>query len=79
LQELDQPPIIAPVAKAAKTLMTSGDVAAGIDEAFTLARSSHRGPVFVDVPMDAFFDSSTGSVGSGEGTRVEPDGESIQA
>src|SRR5688500_438445 len=52
LQELDQPPIIAPVAKAARTLMTAGDVAAGMDEAFTLARSSHRGPVFVDVPMD---------------------------
>ena len=61
LQELDQPPIIAPVAKAARTLMTAGDVAAGMDEAFTLARSSHRGPVFVDVPMDEFFNSSTGT------------------
>ena len=79
LQELDQPPIIAPVAKAAKTLMTAGDVAGGIDEAFTLARSSHRGPVFVDVPMDAFFDSSTGAAGSGEGTRIEPDPEAIRA
>jgi acetolactate synthase-1/2/3 large subunit len=79
LQELDQPPIIAPVAKAAKTLMTAGDVAGGMDEAFTLARSSHRGPVFVDVPMDAFFDSSTGTVGSGEGTRIEPDGDAVNA
>lgn len=79
LQELDQPPIIAPVAKAAKTLMTAGDVAAGMDEAFTLARSSHRGPVFVDVPMDEFFNSSTGTVGSGEGTRIEPDGDAIQS
>ncbi len=79
LQELDQPPIIAPVAKAAKTLMTAGDVAGGIDEAFTLARSSHRGPVFVDVPMDAFFDSSTGAAGSGEGTRIEPDPDAIRA
>ena len=73
LQELDQPPIIAPVAKAARTLMTAGDVAAGVDEAFTLARSSHRGPVFVDVPMDEFFNSSSGTAGSGEGVRVEPD------
>jgi acetolactate synthase-1/2/3 large subunit len=77
LQELDQPPIIAPVAKAAKTLMTAGDVAAGMDEAFTLARSSHRGPVFVDVPMDEFFNSAAGTVGSGEGTRVEPDPDAI--
>ncbi|GIN04462.1 putative acetolactate synthase [Planomonospora venezuelensis] len=79
LQELDQPPIIAPVAKSARTLMTAGEVAAGMDEAFTLARSSHRGPVFVDVPMDEFFNSASGTVGSGEGTRIEPDGDAIQA
>jgi acetolactate synthase-1/2/3 large subunit len=77
LQELDQPPIIAPVAKAARTLMTAGDVAAGVDEAFTLARSSHRGPVFVDVPLDEFFNTASGSVGSGEGTRLEPDSDAI--
>ncbi|HYJ26546.1 MAG TPA: acetolactate synthase [Nocardioides sp.] len=77
LQELDQPPIIAPVAKAARTIMTAGDVAAGVDEAFTLARSSHRGPVFVDVPMDEFFNSASGTIGSGEGTRIEPDGDAI--
>jgi acetolactate synthase-1/2/3 large subunit len=79
LQELDQPPIIAPVAKSAKTLMTAGEVASGMDEAFTLARSSHRGPVFVDVPMDEFFNSATGTVGSGEGTRIEPDGDAVDA
>ncbi|PKH42680.1 acetolactate synthase-1/2/3 large subunit [Nocardioides alpinus] len=79
LQELDQPPIIAPVAKAARTLMTAGEVTAGMDEAFTLARSSHRGPVFVDVPMDEFFNSSTGTASSGEGTRIEPDASAIEA
>lgn len=79
LQELDQPPIIAPVAKSARTLMTAGEVAAGMDEAFTLARSSHRGPVFVDVPMDEFFNSTSGSVGSGQGTRIDPDPDAIAA
>ena len=79
LQELDQPPIIAPVAKAARTLMTASEVASGMDEAFTLARSSHRGPVFVDVPMDEFFNSSTGSAGAGEGTHIEPDTDAINA
>jgi acetolactate synthase-1/2/3 large subunit len=48
-----------------------------MDEAFTLARSSHRGPVFVDVPMDEFFNSATGTVGSGTGVRIEPDTEAI--
>ncbi|GAA5117663.1 acetolactate synthase [Alloalcanivorax gelatiniphagus] len=79
LQELDQPPMIAPVAKSARTIMTAGEVAAGMDEAFTLARSSHRGPVFVDVPMDEFFNSSSGTAGSGEGTRIEPDPDAVQA
>lgn len=59
LQELDQPPIVAPVSKLAKTLPTAADVADGLDEAFTVAGSSHRGPVFVDVPMDEFFNVAT--------------------
>jgi acetolactate synthase-1/2/3 large subunit len=59
LQELDQPPILAPVAKLSRTLPTAADVAPGLHEAFTVAGSSHRGPVFVDVPMDEFFNSAT--------------------
>ena len=58
LQELDQPPIIAPVSKQARTLHTADAIAAGMDEAFSLAGSAHRGPVFVDVPMDEFFNSA---------------------
>ncbi|MET3960783.1 acetolactate synthase-1/2/3 large subunit [Marmoricola sp. OAE513] len=58
LQELDQPPILAPVSKLATTLQTAADVAAGLHEAFTVAGSSHRGPVFVDVPMDEFFNTA---------------------
>jgi acetolactate synthase-1/2/3 large subunit len=77
LQELDQPPIIAPVAKSAKTLMTAGEVAAGMDEAFTLARSSHRGPVFVDAPTAEISNSASGTVCSGAGVRIEPDGDAI--
>ena len=58
LQELDQPPIIAPVAKKASTLHTADVIAKGMDEAFGLAGAAHRGPVFVDVPMDEFFNSA---------------------
>ena len=79
LQELDQPPIIAPIAKSARTLRTAADVAGGMHEAFTLARSSHRGPVFVDVPMDEFFNSATGTVPHVSPERLEPDPEAIAA
>ena len=78
LQELDQPPIIAPIAKAARTLHTAGEVIGGFDEAFTAAGASHRGPVFVDVPMDEFFNSATGTIPTAGRTRgAEPDPDAV--
>jgi len=62
LQELDQPPIFAPVSKLARTIPTAGDVLGDLHYAFVTASSPHRGPVFVDVPMDELFDSATGQV-----------------
>ncbi len=78
LQELDQPPILAPVTKLARTIHTADAVAEGMHEAFTVAGSSHRGPVFVDVPMDEFFNSSSVTRPVvGERERVAPDLDSI--
>ena len=78
LQELDQPPIVAPVCKLARTIHKADDVADGMHEAFTLAGSSHRGPVFVDIPMDEFFNSSSSTRPVlGERVRAEPDGDAI--
>ena len=78
LQELDQPPILAPITKSARTIATAADVAGGFDEAFRLAGSSHRGPVFIDIPMDQFFDQATSAVPDGSRERgAEPDGESV--
>src|SRR5690349_21516393 len=62
LQELDQPPIFAPVSKLARTIPTAGEVLDGMHDAFVTAGSSHRGPVFVDVPMDELFNTATGTV-----------------
>ncbi len=55
LQELDHPPILASVTKRAATVHQVVDLADEVDAAFTLASSSHRGPVFLDVPMDQLF------------------------
>jgi len=78
LQELDQPPIVASVSKLARTLHTAGDVLPGLDEAFTVARSSHRGPVFVDVPMDELFSSASGPAPAPGVTRgADPDPDAI--
>jgi acetolactate synthase-1/2/3 large subunit len=78
LQELDQPPILAPVSKLARTIHTAPEVAEGMHEAFTLAGTSHRGPVFVDVPMDEFFNTSASARPTvAPHQPVEPDGDAI--
>ena len=59
LQELDHVPLVAPVTKSARTVHGAGDIAAEMDRAFTEARSSHRGPTFLDVPMDTFFETTS--------------------
>lgn len=75
LQELDHPPIFTSISKSATTAHTVADIAPTIDEAFTLAGSSHRGPTFVDVPMDEFFNSApAGTPSRGNTTApIEPD------
>jgi acetolactate synthase-1/2/3 large subunit len=80
LQELDQPPILATVTKQARTLHTAADVAAGMDEAFRVAGSAHRGPVFVDVPMDELFSPAPDAPPAAPlPTRAEPDGDALAA
>ena len=79
LQELDQPPIVASITKSAHTIPTADGVTTGFDEAFRLAGSSHRGPVFVDVPMDEFFNQASAVLPDGSRPRgVEPDGEAVE-
>lgn len=75
LQELDHPPIFETITKKATTAHTLADIAPTVDEAFTLAGSSHRGPTFVDIPMDEFFNSGPVEHHStGPSTqRLEPD------
>ena len=78
LQELDHPPIFETVSTWATTAHTLGDIAPTMDEAFTRAGSSHRGPTFVDVPMDEFFNSGPlGTVTAPSRTVVEPDGDDL--
>jgi acetolactate synthase-1/2/3 large subunit len=55
LQEIDHPPLLAPVTKRAWTEHQAGAVGAAVDEAFRLATAPHRGPVFLDVAMEALF------------------------
>lgn len=62
LQEIDHPPLLAPVTKAATTVHDPAMVGSAVDAAFTTAGTAHRGPVFVDVPMDVLFTSAVARV-----------------
>jgi acetolactate synthase-1/2/3 large subunit len=58
LQEIDHPPMLAPVTKRAFTEHATARVAASVDEAFRLAVTPHRGPVFLDVSLEALYDQA---------------------
>jgi acetolactate synthase-1/2/3 large subunit len=55
LQELDHPPLLAPVTKDAFTVGDPARTGTALDAAFALAAAPHRGPVFADIPMDVLF------------------------
>ncbi|UYM06026.1 acetolactate synthase [Solicola gregarius] len=80
LQELDHPPIFSTIAKSATTATTVDEIAPAVDNAFTLAGSSHRGPTFVDVPMDQLFSRTTVETPPVPAySRLDPDTASLQA
>ncbi|ASU82758.1 acetolactate synthase [Nocardiopsis gilva YIM 90087] len=58
LQELDQPPLLTPITKRAETVHATDGIATAMDEACRLANSAHRGPVFLDMPMDRLYDQA---------------------
>lgn len=55
LQEMDHTPIVAPVTKSAATAHDPAQIGAMTAAAFQAATSAHRGPAFLDVPMDIFY------------------------
>ena len=55
LQEIDHPPLLAPVTKRAWTEHEAAKVAGSVDEAFRLAMTPHRGPVFLDISLEAIY------------------------
>jgi acetolactate synthase I/II/III large subunit len=79
LQELDHVPIVRSVTKQATTAETTEAVSVDVDAALRAACTPHRGPVFVDVPLDVFFGAAAADVpeapdlASLAGTEPDPD------
>ena len=79
LQELDHVPIVASITKSARTVASPDETAKEIQHAVTTAMTPHRGPVFVDFPMDVIFNSAASPEGNGTVPRgVAPDPEDVE-
>jgi acetolactate synthase I/II/III large subunit len=72
LQEIDHPPLLAPVTKRAWTEHAPGKVAASVDEAFRVAMSPHRGPVFLDISLEALYGQAEVELPFGEPIPAAP-------
>jgi acetolactate synthase I/II/III large subunit len=59
LQEIDHLPLVAPITKQATTVTDTEDIPRAVTGALTAALTAHRGPVFLDLPLEVAF--STGS------------------
>ncbi|MGH9009752.1 MAG: acetolactate synthase, partial [Acidimicrobiia bacterium] len=77
LQEVDHVPIVAEVTKRAVTAQKTGDIYAEVAASLAAAAVTPRGPTFVDIPVDQFFDKAAppaGPVGaSGADRTPDPD------
>jgi acetolactate synthase I/II/III large subunit len=66
LQEMDHVPLLAPVTKRAWTEHDKSRVAVSVDEAFRVAVTPHRGPVFCDFPIETIYDQAEAELPDGD-------------
>jgi acetolactate synthase-1/2/3 large subunit len=59
LQELNHPPLVATVTKHAGTVGDVAEVPGRVGRALDLAAEPHRGPVFLDIALEAMFSQAT--------------------
>jgi acetolactate synthase I/II/III large subunit len=80
LQELDHVPIVAPIVRRAATATGPESIVAELHASLVESRTPHRGPTFVDIPLDAFGPASvelpTIDVGALRG--LSPDDETLE-
>jgi acetolactate synthase I/II/III large subunit len=85
LQEVDHVPIVAQVTKRAVTAATTDAIGPEVATALMAATTAPRGPCFVDVPVDQFFDRAPAdgswsvTVGGGGWADTEPDVDEVAA
>jgi acetolactate synthase-1/2/3 large subunit len=82
LQELDHVPIVSSITKTAHTAAAPEQIPELVDAALRAACTPHRGPAFVDIPLDAWGGASATLADPprpGELAGAAPDGDAIAA
>jgi acetolactate synthase-1/2/3 large subunit len=77
LQELDHVPLVAPVTKQALTVFDTDGITRAVQDAADLALTAHRGPVFLDFPLEVIFSAGTGEVTDRQIPVGQPDPEEV--
>ncbi len=78
LQEIDHVPLVTPVTKYAATVTGTDRIPGEVAKALTAALTAHRGPAFLDLPLEVLFSSGDSAApGSPEIPVVQPDPEHV--
>ncbi len=77
LQEMDHIPLVAPITKHASTIFATDDVPGAVDAAVTTALTAHRGPAFLDMPLEIIFGTGEGVVAEVSVPVIEPDPDDV--
>ncbi|GAA3906066.1 acetolactate synthase [Actinoplanes auranticolor] len=78
LQEIDHVPLVSPVTKYAATVTGTEEIPGEVAKALTAALTAHRGPAFLDLPLEVLFSSEdVAAPGAPEIPVVQPDPEQV--
>src|SRR5262245_9738040 len=77
LQEMDHVPIVSSITKHAATVHDTDHVPAAVAGAVTAALTPHRGPVFVDLPLEVAFGTGESNIPAPQVPVIEPDPEDV--
>jgi acetolactate synthase-1/2/3 large subunit len=79
LQEIDHVPLVAPVTKHAATVTATEEIPVAVAAALTTALTPHRGPVFLDLPLEVLFSTGEAEPPSARPTAaLEPDPDEVR-
>lgn len=80
LQEIDHVPLVAPVTKHAATVTATDDIPMAVGAALTAALTPHRGPAFLDLPLEVIFSTAEVAAPMADPVAlIEPDPDDVAA